>query len=531
MAEMTPSFFGDGPQAERHVFRALEMNLPATWRVWWSLRYAALAGETGPGEGEVDFLCFHPTHGLLAIEVKGGEILYDGQAWFQNGRRLRRAPAEQASANAHALLAILCRRLHLAPLPLPLCHAVWLPFCARNNCEPIDLQGITLYAEDLLHPELAFARLFASPKARTFRPTEPLSPPEAEAFAGRLCALLSPRVAYRPKWTQRRLLSDARLAQLTHEQALAFDAFAKFPRLRVRGCAGSGKTLLALRRAMQLAATGKRVLLLCFNLLLAEHLRALTASAPTIRAIAINDLLCELLGRRDDGSPTFWHTLAADALPAARAFAQSTPCDCVIVDEGQDFSPALWQATQALVPASAGFIVFYDPAQNIFRRNLAAMPAFPWPEATLSVNCRNTRAVFELLRPYVGQRARLLPGAPPGEAPEYYSAPDRPTLRRQLNDRLRHLTATQGIPLSDILLLGAHALPKMGLEATLSAFPGLRYFTYRKFKGLEAPVLILIDFADDDPLWDEAACYTALSRAIHKVIILRLTEPHGAPGV
>lgn len=511
MSTLIPPFFGQGPHSEQTVFRALERGLPAEWVVWWSLAYSAIAGGAD-GEGEIDFLCAHPRHGLVAIEVKGGMLdCRDGQ-WFQDGRRLREPPHLQATRHAHALRTILCRRLGRAPLPFALAHAVWLPDAARPAAEPLPLAGITLYAADLADPGPALLRLL----------TRAAPPCAAPPDLATLRALLSPSVSFRPDWRHRRTLADARIARLTHEQARAFDAFAAFPRLRVRGCAGSGKTLLALRRAAQLARQGKRVLLLCFNLLLAEHLRALVADLPNVRAIAINDLLCELLGRRDDGSPEFWRRLAHDALPAAREAARRDPADAIIVDEGQDFSPPLWAAVQALLTPEAHFLVFYDPAQNIFQRDLSALPAFPWPEATLTTNCRNTRAVFDTLRPYAPDTARPDPDAPPGDAPETYAADTRAGLRARLRAILERLVHAQRIPPGDILLLGAHALHRMALADILLRFPGLRYYTYRKFKGLEAPVLILLDVTERDPLWNRPALYTAISRAIHTLVILRL---------
>ncbi len=334
MATLIPPFFGQGPHSEQTVFRALERGLPAEWVVWWSLAYSAIAGGAD-GEGEIDFLCAHPRHGLVAIEVKGGMLdCRDGQ-WFQDGRRLREPPHLQATRHAHALRTILCRRLGRAPLPFALAHAVWLPDAARPAAEPLPLAGITLYAADLADPGPALLRLL----------TRAAPPCAAPPDLATLRALLSPSVSFRPDWRHRRTLADARIARLTHEQARAFDAFAAFPRLRVRGCAGSGKTLLALRRA--------------------------------------------------------------------------------------------------------------------------------------------------------GLRARL----------------------RAILERLVH---AQRIPPGDILLLGAHALHRMALADILLRFPGLRYYTYRKFKGLEAPVLILLDVTERDPLWNRPALYTAISRAIHTLVILRL---------
>lgn len=510
---MIPAYFPRGPEAECAVFRALELRLGPGWTVWYSLAFSALLGNGI--EGEIDFVCCHPHHGLLVVEVKGGTLDFRNGQWFQDGRRLRVSPVEQATRNCHALIRLLCRALREAPLPFPVAHALWLPFASPPGCEPPEASGITFYADDLLSPEPALLRVLAMSR----HPCAPID-------VARLRAVLTPSISYANDWTRRRTLAEARIASLTHEQALAFDAFSRFPRLRIRGCAGSGKTLLALRRAIVLSEQGKRVLLLCFNLLLADHLRRLTANRPNLRAQAVNDFLCELLDREDDGDPEFWHTLARDALPAARALSEANAYDAIIVDEGQDFSPGIWAAVKALVPEGADFMVFYDPAQNIFRRDLSALPSFPWPEAVLTVNCRNTRAVFDALAPYAPRDVVPFPAAPPGERPEVHVAATRRGVRACLRVVLQRLLGEERVPIADVVLMGAHAVSSMGLDDVLADTPGLRYFTYRKFKGLEAPVLILVDVSDADPLWDRAARYTAISRAIHKLILLEL-RPEG----
>lgn len=516
MATLFPSVCA-GPEVERQVYTALERNLPAAWTVWHGIAYSALAG-TAEGEGEIDFICAHPHHGIVLIEVKGGVLDVREGRWFQDGRRLRESPALQATRHRHALIGILQQALHVHALPFPVAHALCFPACGRPTVEPLECAGITLTIEDLSAPEPFLLRLLAA-EGRT--PTAPL-PMEA------LHRCFLPAVRYAPNWQTRRSLAEAQIAKLTAEQARTLDAFRAFSRLRVRGCAGSGKTLLALRRAAQLAAEGKKVLLLCFNVLLADHLARLTAQmSPGLEATAINPFLCRLLNRTDDGSREFWHTLAADALPFAQRLAEEHAYDAVIVDEGQDLSPALWKVVTALVPSDAHFIIFYDPDQNIFQRDLSAIPSFPWPEAILSVNCRNTRRVFETLRPYLVGTIAVSPEAPVGEPPEVYTSVTKSGVRARLRAVLSNLLA-QGITPPEILLLGAHTLPKMDLANLLVEVPGLRYFSYRKFKGLEAPVLILVDVDERNPLWNREALYTAISRAIHKIILLRL-DPTETP--
>ena len=510
MAEMIPEWFAQGPDAELQVWRSLRAHLSDAWTIWHGLSYpVSISPAQAPGE--IDFLCSHRDYGVVLIEVKGGELTFEDGRWFQDGHVLKQSPFKQVTAAGCALTHCLCEKWQAANLTFPVVHLVWFPAVSRQAVEPFEGAGCTLYTEDLVNPEAVF---LSTLKAATTG--------AVQVDVERLKQTLTPFVSYGADWRQRRSLADARLAKLTLEQARTLDAFAQFSRLRVRGCAGSGKTLLALRRTFQLVKQGKRVLLLCFNLLLAAHLRRVAGDTPHLRIEAVNDLFLDLLQRKVTSDPEFWHQLAKDVVPVAEAFAQAQHYDAVIVDEGQDFSPLVWTAVKALVPEKADFIVFYDPAQNIFQRNLSAMPEFPWPEAVLTQNCRNTRSVCTVLQPYAPEGMTISEEAPSGEAPEVYSASSVGALRERLLGLLERLVEVEHIPLSDIVVIGAHAHPKMVLEQVDARYPGLKYFTYRKFKGLEAPVLILLDVDEQNPLWDTAARYTAISRAVHKLILLNL---------
>lgn len=515
MAEMIPPFFGRGPACEQQVFHVLKTGLSSEWVVWWSLAYSQIAGDVAGG-GEIDFVCLHPQRGMVVLEVKGGAMDYRAGQWFQDGRKLLTPPERQLAKNLHALLHYIKRGLHQPKLSFPIAAAVWFPACERLPKEPTGLLGLTLYCNELLNPETALLNLLA-------RDSHPVTAP---IDVDRIKRLLTPTLTFQPGWTPRRALSDAQLAKLTEEQTITFDAFSQFPALRIRGCAGSGKTLLALRHALNQAATGKRVLLLCFNLLLAEHIQRLAAAQPLIEAIAINDFLCRLLNREPTEDPAFWHTLVEDARVPAQALGEKGAYDTIIIDEGQDFSPQMWDVVKALVTQNTRFFIFYDPMQNIFARDLSAIPEFPWPEAVLTLNCRNARSVADLLLPYAPNDLRISVDAPVGEPTESYSAENKKGLRARLHQVLKRLTEVEKIPIEDILLIGAHVENRMDLEKIFADFPGIRYFTYRKFKGLEVPVLILLDICEHDPLWNDLAKYTAISRAIHKVILLNLVSSH-----
>ena len=65
-------------------------------------------------EGEADFVVVHPAHGLLVLEVKGGEqIRHDGHRWYRaakEGSREFQDPFKQARRSMHALLDIVKER-------------------------------------------------------------------------------------------------------------------------------------------------------------------------------------------------------------------------------------------------------------------------------------------------------------------------------------------------------------------------------------------------------------------------------------
>ena len=72
---------------------------------------------------------------------------------------------------------------------------------------------------------------------------------------------------------------------LTNEQYEVLDYFTlnDNPRILVNGSAGSGKTQCAVYIAQELAAEGKRVLLVCYNKRLARHLQDEMARCRALR--------------------------------------------------------------------------------------------------------------------------------------------------------------------------------------------------------------------------------------------------------
>src|SRR5207248_3327300 len=85
-------------------------GLPTDWLVLHSRRVFAPASDTHPRayEGEIDFLVFNPTWGMIGLEVKGGRIAQGPSSWVSMDRAGQvhsiKDPGQQAQRAVHSLM-------------------------------------------------------------------------------------------------------------------------------------------------------------------------------------------------------------------------------------------------------------------------------------------------------------------------------------------------------------------------------------------------------------------------------------------
>ena len=197
---------------------------------------------------------------------------------------------------------------------------------------------------------------------------------------------------------------ERRLYRLTEQQYQVLDMLSRQTRVAIAGCAGSGKTFLAAEKARRLAAQGFRVLVVVFNVLLAEHLRRGLADEPNITVRAFYGLCrevaeaagLEIADEPEPGEEGEYYTGLAAAF-AEHAELMAGRYDALIVDEGQDVAADWWLPLQILLvdPDRSPLYVFFDDNQKLF----PVPTGLPFLEEPfqLTVNCRNTRRINELV--------------------------------------------------------------------------------------------------------------------------------------
>lgn len=300
---------------------------------------------------------------------------------------------------------------------------------------------------------------------------------------------------------------------------------------RVAGCAGAGKTMLAIAKAKELAAQGKTVLILVYNTGIAGYLTAHLKDIPAIHVQTLGRfcvLCCEQAGIAIPEMPVndsaAWWNQASQLLDTALT-SKPAGYDALIVDEAQDFQCTVWLALEKAIKPEGWYYIFYDLAQNVFGGDLQ----FPIKEEPFLLlrNCRSTQAIVNAVNEHTGLNLVPRIGLATGVPVRAESAPTPAQRRKLLGKVLHEWIRKEGLTENQIVILGGHSLKHTCLEGHEkagsfeivdrgTAAPGVvPYYTYMAFKGCESDAVILLDVDANDKRWNKYGLYTAMTRARH----------------
>lgn len=378
--------------SERRVAVALR-GLPDDWIVLHHISWQSRRSGR-QGDGEADFVVLHPRRGLLVLEVKGGGIeIHDGR-WSTVDRRGDRHeiknPYEQATASKHALVGWL--KEHGLAGRVRIGHAVAFPHMkALPNVGPAGPPAISFAKPDLDAIVATIDRCYDHWNLEAKLAVQDVT---------KLVGFLAPTVSVTPNLAGKTAEAEQDLLLLTADQVEAFAGLRASRGGLILGGAGTGKTILAIARAQQLAKDGFRTLLVCYNELLGVDLARRTATPPALTAGTFHSI-CLAEGAKArlavpaQKDASWWEQEAPELLIEACA-KNETLFDAVVVDEAQDFSPLWLDSLRCLIAADkdAPFFEFADPRQDIWERAWSSDPRYPFIYE-LTRNMRNTRPIAE----------------------------------------------------------------------------------------------------------------------------------------
>ncbi|WP_102509403.1 NERD domain-containing protein [Sanguibacter massiliensis] len=532
-----PEFPDDGG-AERAVWETLRTHLPDD-----ALLVAGQRIQDGETECELDLVVAWPGVGVAVLEVKGGIVTREEGAWWQGSgdARHRVDPVGQAQRGRHALQDLLgarrvegahARSAHLVAFPHTYVPATW---------DALDLpRALVVDRADVEDGPAVVARvrraILEHGQGRT-----PLASVEG------VLRVLDPVLTGEADSPEAATAHELRSDQLTKDQAAMLDKLRAFPRLRVVGGAGTGKTYLALAQARRRTREGDRVALLCYSRGLAAYLQQFTAGWPARERPAYVGLFHDLPlrwgaepGTDDDGD--YWERrlplrLAelADAQPTSERF------DTIVVDEGQDFGELWWPGVLRCLrdPERGRLYVFMDDNQRVFPRDGSA--PIDLPPVELDENLRSTKQIAQLFGSLSGTvlKARGADGPPVRivDVPAEDAVGHADTVVDQLLDagyepgRVALLTTGRRHP---VQVERVESVGYPGYWGEFLAGDDVFYGHVLGFKGLERSAVVLAGYGLRGVARAREMLYAGLSRARSLLVVVGprdLVVEHGGAGV
>ena len=527
--------------AECKVYDALS-KLSDGYTVFYSIGWQIRESQKGTKDGETDFVIAHPEKGLMILEIKGGQIRYDAtqKKWFSLARSGIeydiKDPVDQARNSKGALLEKLRELRGWTQSFLTIGYLVVFPDSVADQAyfRPDLPRELIVDTNDLdfieTRIEQGFAWYYGNERKQGILGKERLRLLEnflASSFTLRttLGVILQEE--------------ESQIIQLTENQLHVLNFIQKQRRALIEGCAGSGKTMLALEKARRLAEQGFDTLLLCFNAPLADFLRQ-----RAHKDVEVNYFhgLCKSLAkeagigfRAYTTEDEYYNSVLPDMLLEA-VLELGAQYDAIVVDEGQDFHEAWWDTLFHLLrdPENGIFYIFFDSNQNIYHRQgtlekLIQIAPFP-----LTENCRNTVAIHQVVKGFHQEPDMLTCRGPAGRSPtiSYFSSSSEQ--EEQVQKAIQHLVEAEKISPERVVLLTTRAPESAGFppnkkigNLTLAEWSDgtrgnseIRVSSVHRFKGLESRIVILTGLEDNDPDWINPLLYVACSRARTHLIVI-----------
>jgi Nuclease-related domain/AAA domain len=524
-------------KAEIAVYERLCHELDDSFHVYYSSPWLGTDHLGAEKDGECDFLVAHAELGLLAIEVKGGEIGFDprtGQWTSRDGHGFVhniKDPVGQARSAKHALLGKLKDSGRWKSKWIHTSHGVIFPGAAAppRDLGPDRPTKIFCCSKELRSslPAWINERMGASGPAAE---CEPLG---RDGLATLEDLLAKP---FKLHFTLSARVGDAQdaLRALTPRQYHVLDTIEDIARAEVRGGAGTGKTVIAMEEARRAGELGRRTLLTCHSRPLSLAMRRGLAGVPNLEIRSFHSLCKWAAGSAGIPIPNGVDEkkLFSEVLPNALVEAVERRPDLrweeIVVDEGQDFEENWWIALESALAPHARLRVFSDSNQEVYGERARPPLDLHLIPIRLNQNLRNTQKIHSAASVHY-QGPEIIAEGPHGVEVEWLPVQSDADLPSAVLKSVRSLVQHEEFDAGDIAVLLPGAEDVAGFDK-LASTGGLKTTdaesmepdrtvvdTVRRFKGLERTVVI-VAVPSRFRMQSEIA-YVALSRAAGHLVV------------
>ena len=537
MAKMFPPIrevLGDDvPMAERLVYESLA-NLPNEYIVFHSVQWTKQHKKKNFTWKENDFIIFHPNHGLIVMEVKGGLIKCQNGIMYQQNKVTKEwnqikegsDPYSQAKHGMFYYRDLFEPYIRNMTDRLPFMVAVWFPGAKIDESIQLpsnykEIEYAILDSEDLeavsKKPlDKVLKNIYQHYGAHNYVDiTETETKFIIDSIAPDFNLIPSPSIV--------KVDLDRQFIRLSNEQKGLLDYIEEQGFATIQGAAGTGKTVVALEAAKRFADQGRKVLFLCFNSFLFEHLRD-DCAHENVEYLNIHGLA---------GKYTTEDILVVKNRIAAieSIDPEQFEYDDIIIDEAQDLEDAEVMYLKMIAELKDGhFFAFYDKNQIVLKKEYPKWIDKSECKLVLTRNCRNTYEIactaYNVIDAEVKQKLNAITGVKPSIC---FADSDKDAIDYLEKLISYYMNQENGYNENEITILSLTSeeksflnnKEKIGKYSFVRKRDGKHIFvtTAKKFKGLEGKVIIIIDINrnsfDDDQ--QKRTFYVACSRATHRL--------------
>ena len=429
------------PVSEIKFYELLDA-LSDEWHAWHSVRWD---NDTKMRSGEADFLLFNPKLGFVVIEVKGGIISVEDSNFFTTNTRTRQKfrikdPFRQAEISMYHIIAFYIEKAKLEKnprellksnncFPLNFCHAVFFPDCQfKQDFETIQYSFDSIFDESDLYAQLEWMGTESSEPSplekfllkilNRYKHLREQKPKTGEFFPKLIGSNISRYISLKKYFAIR----EKELVEINKVQDFLITALSEKKRCIFKGSAGSGKTFIAMKKAIKNYEQNISTLFLCFNTGLRDSIRAYLSEKlgkpyeaihNVVSVYSINKFLFELIQEMFQGTTEYLLTSSLSNFsyePIAQKIKENPTGippkmkhDALLVDEAQDIDCSLWDVFTCFLkdPDMSTFYVFYDEEQALFVEDFSPQ-AFGMDQnndlIVLNRNLRNTVEIANWLK-------------------------------------------------------------------------------------------------------------------------------------
>jgi hypothetical protein len=541
--KVLPDYIRSNPlrSAECHVYDGFEAQLEDAYHVFYSSPWLGLTEDGQEIDGEADFTIAHEDYGMLVVEVKGGQITIeeDTRQWFSEDRHgyvfKIKNPVIQAMKGKHQLLIKLNESPDWQSKFINAKHSVILNDTHRLNRAPGPDMPLKVFAfsEDMDNLDQWVLGRFMRETGQISPKCQPLG--DKGIFA--LYMMLSHCVEMRLSLNRVLSQDKADIDRLTMEQYQLLVNMEENPQMAIAGAAGTGKTTLAIQKAIMCTEAGIKTLLVCYNDPLARYLNKRLSDIENLTVSTFHSFCRQIVEQAGLQLPNirnlqnYFDKELPDSLFEAMMKCPELKYQAVIIDEGQDFTEDWLQTLECVVDDadSSIFYVFYDNNQQVQQCGLPYIRKMPVSRWKLNKNLRNTRNIFDLTSMfYTGTPVH--PVGPYGQPITYVTIKKHEDDIAILKQQIGILIKQEYLNEDEITVLVSDKTARDRLTANgkLGQYPvctgtelkekHISIETVRRFKGLDSPVIIL--YQPKTYINENEMIYTGISRAQVKLIIV-----------